>query len=112
MMDQRVVDRLFELAAVDDQFRRVTQDVRGCLGNMFPVLVAALAHDVEEQHAALPCIDHIFHGLGDEPRHGIAWQLWVLQRHRFNPSTGTATEGCSRAENVDLGQSRAKCKSH
>ena len=72
---QRVVDRLFQLAAVDDQFGGVAQDMRRRLGDMLAVLVAALAHDVEEQHAALPGIDHVFHGFGDEPRHGAARQL-------------------------------------
>ena len=69
---QRVVDRLFQLAAVDDQFRGVAQDVRRRLGDMLAILVAALAHDVQEQHAALPRIDHVFHGLGDDPGHGAA----------------------------------------
>jgi hypothetical protein len=62
---QRIVDRLLQLAAVDDQLRRVTQHMRGRLGHMIPILVAALAHDVEEQHAALPCVDHVFHRVGN-----------------------------------------------
>ena len=64
---QRVVDRLLQLAAVDDEFGGIAQHMRRGLGDMLAVLVAALAHDVEEQHAALPGIDHIFHGVGDEP---------------------------------------------
>ncbi len=35
-------------------------------------LIAALAHDVEEQHAPLPGVDHVLHGLGDQARHGSA----------------------------------------
>jgi len=64
---QRIVDRLFQLAAVDDQFGGITQHMRRGLGDMFPVLIAALAHDVQKQHAALPGIEHIFHGLGNDP---------------------------------------------
>jgi len=29
---------------------------------VFTILIAALAHDVPEQHAALRGIDHVFHG--------------------------------------------------
>ncbi len=78
---QRVVDRLFQLAAVDDQFRRITQDVRGRLGDVLAILVAALAHGVKEQHAALSGIDHVFHRLGDESRHRVARQSRFVHRH-------------------------------
>ena len=64
---QRVVDRLFQLAAVDDQFGGIIQDMRRGLGDVFAILVAALAHDVQEQHAALAGIHHVFDGRGDEP---------------------------------------------
>ena len=57
---QHIVDRLFQLAAVDDQFRGVAQDMRRGLRDVLTVLVAPLAHDVEEQHAALSGIDHVF----------------------------------------------------
>ena len=78
---QRVVDRLFQLAAVDDQFRRVAQDVRRGLGDVFAILFAALAHDVQEQHTALARIDHVFDRRGDDPRQGATWQVWVFHRH-------------------------------
>ena len=64
---QRVVDRLVQLAAVDDQFGGILQDMRRGLGDVFAILVAALTHDVQEQHAALSGIDHVFHGRGDKP---------------------------------------------
>ena len=71
--DQHVVDRPVQLAAVDDQLGLVVEHVRRGLGDVLAVLVAALAHDVQEQHAALPGIDHVFHGLGDDAGHGAAW---------------------------------------
>ena len=64
---QRIVDRLVQLAAVDDQFGGILQDMRRRLGDVFAILVAALAHDVQEQHAALSRIDHVFDGRGDKP---------------------------------------------
>src|SRR5258706_3740179 len=69
---QRVVDRLFQLPAIDDEFCRITQNMRGRFSDVLAVLIAALAHDVEEQHAPLPGVDHVLHGLGDQARHGSA----------------------------------------
>ena len=68
---QDVVDGRFEFPAVDDQFHGVIQDMRRGLGDVLAVLVSALAHDVEEQHAALAGIDHVFHGRGHQPGHRI-----------------------------------------
>jgi hypothetical protein len=31
------------------------------LGNVFPILVAPLTHDIKEQHAPLSDINHVFH---------------------------------------------------
>jgi hypothetical protein len=36
-------------------------------GDMLAVLIAPLAQDLQEQHGALPRIDHVFDGIGDEP---------------------------------------------
>ena len=41
----------------------------GDLCQMLAVLVAALAHDVPEQDAALRGIDHVFHRRADEAEH-------------------------------------------
>jgi hypothetical protein len=57
--DQGIVHRLFQLAAVDDQFRGIAQHMRRSLRHVFPILVAALAHDVQEQHTALSGIHHV-----------------------------------------------------
>jgi len=81
--DQRIVDRLSELAPIDDEFGGVTQDIRRGLRDLLPVLVAALAQSVEEKHRALPRIHHVFHRVGDDPRHRPAWQVRFFQRHGF-----------------------------
>ena len=57
-----VIDRPFERAAVDDELDLVVEHMRGGLGQVFTILIAALAHDVPEQHAALRGIEHVFHG--------------------------------------------------
>ena len=57
---QPVIDRPLERAAVEDQLDLVVEDVRRRLRQMLAILVAALAHDVPEQDAALRGIDHVF----------------------------------------------------
>ena len=56
---EAVVDRPIERAAVDDELDLVVEHVRSGLGQMFAILIAALAHHVPEQDAALrgvgPC---------------------------------------------------------
>ena len=41
---KRIIDRFIQLAAVDDQFGGILQDMRRRLRDVFPILVAALAH--------------------------------------------------------------------
>ena len=55
-----VIDRPLERAAVDDELGLVVEHVRRGLGEMLAILVAALAHHVEEQEAALRGVDHVF----------------------------------------------------
>ena len=57
-----IVDRPLERAAVDDELHLVIQHMRGGFGQMFAILIAALAHDVPEQDGALRGVDHVFHG--------------------------------------------------
>jgi hypothetical protein len=42
----------------------VIEHVRRTLRQMLAILIAALAHDIPEQHAALRGIDHVFQGRG------------------------------------------------
>ncbi len=58
---QAVIDRPFQRPAVDDQLHLVVEHMRSGLGQVFSILIAALAHDVAEQHAALRRIDHVVH---------------------------------------------------
>ena len=59
---QAVVDRARQLAAVQHQLVLHAEHVGGPLGHVVMVLVAALAHHVGEQDAALPGIHGIFIG--------------------------------------------------
>ena len=63
---QRIIDRPLERAAIHDQLGPIVENVRNRLGKMFEVLVAALAHYIGEQHAALNGIDHVFKGRREE----------------------------------------------
>ncbi len=56
---QNVVDRPVQLPAVHHEFHLVVEHVRGGLRQVLAVLIAALAHDVPEQHAALGRIRHV-----------------------------------------------------
>ena len=64
--DQRVIDRLVQLAAVDDQFGGILQDMRCRLRGMLAVLIATSTHDVQEQHAPLSSIHHVFDRRGNK----------------------------------------------
>ena len=64
---QRIIDRFIQLAAVDDQFGGILQDMRRRLRDVFPILIAAPAHDVQEQDAALSRIHHVLYGRSDKP---------------------------------------------
>src|SRR5262249_25417012 len=61
-LQEAVVARPLERPAVDEQLPLVVEYVWNRLGEVFAILVAALAHDVPEQHAALRGIDDVFHG--------------------------------------------------
>src|SRR5262249_5906822 len=76
---EAVVDRPIERPAVEHQLHLVIEHVGNGLGEAFARLIAALAHDVEEQHAALRGIDHIFHGWPKyaEWRRKCADRRWV-----------------------------------
>ena len=60
-LHQSIVDRPLERAAVDDKLDLIVENMRGGLCQMLAILVAALAHDVPEQDAALRRIDHVLH---------------------------------------------------
>ena len=62
---EAVVDRPGKCAAVDDQLHLVVEHMRDGFRQMLAVLVAALPHDVAEQHAALRGVDHVVHGGGE-----------------------------------------------
>src|SRR5262249_60980273 len=47
-----------------EEFHFVIEHVWSGLGEVLTILIAAPAHDIPEQHAALRGIDHVFHGRG------------------------------------------------
>jgi hypothetical protein len=51
------------------------------LRDVLAVLVTALAHDVEKQHATLAGIDHVFDSGRDDPGQRATWQVWNFHRH-------------------------------
>ena len=57
---QTIIDRPFEPPAVDDQLGLIIEHMRRGLGQVLAILIAALAHDIPEQDAALPRIDQVF----------------------------------------------------
>src|SRR5262249_45197556 len=58
---ETVVDRPLERPAIDEQLHLVIEHVWSGLGEVLTILIAAMAHDIPEQHAALRGIDHVFH---------------------------------------------------
>ncbi len=82
---QRVVDGARKGSAVDDQFNFVVEDMRRGFSDVFAILQSALAHDIEEQDAALPGIDQIFETGCKEPRKRFARDGRLAGRHaRFS----------------------------
>jgi hypothetical protein len=59
---QPIVDRPLQLSAIDDQIDGIIEDMRRGFSQMFAVLNTALAHNIEEQDAALPGIHQILEG--------------------------------------------------
>jgi hypothetical protein len=78
---ERIIHRIIERAAIHDQFGGILQNMRRRLGNVLPILIAAPTQDIQEQHASLSRIDHVFYGGGDKPRHRAARQHWFVYRH-------------------------------
>ena len=73
-----VVDRTIKRPAVDEELDLVVEHVRSGLGQVLAVLVAALAHHVPEQHAALRGIHHVLHGGGKHSeRRKRAGRCWA-----------------------------------
>src|SRR5262249_40957427 len=59
---QRIIDRMLEPAAVNEQLDLVVEHMGRRLRHVLAVLIAALTHDVPEQDTALRGIDHVVDG--------------------------------------------------
>src|SRR5712671_3252528 len=115
--DKAVIDRPIERAAIDDKFHLIFEHMRHRLRQMLAILVATLAHDVEEQHAALSGIDDVLNGGAEHTkrcgrRH--AWFHWILFGWHFLFSVIALERACiwsvvSRSQTVTL---RFWCSAH
>ena len=65
--------------------------MRRGFGDVFAVLVAALAHDIEEQDAALPGIHQIFDRFGNEPGHLAAGECRIFSHDVPSPKQAGGT---------------------
>src|SRR5262249_15882721 len=76
---ETVVDRPIKRLATEDQLHVLGEYVWNRVGEVFAILIAALAHDVPEQHAALRSIDHVFYRWAKyaERRRKCADRRWV-----------------------------------
>src|SRR6516164_6292626 len=72
---QRIIDRPLERAAVKHQLSRIVENVGNLLRKMFEVLVAASAHHIGEQHAALSRVNHVFISWGEVTSQHVIWYL-------------------------------------
>ena len=64
-----VIHRALQRSPIDDKLRLVAEHMWHSLGQMLAILVAALAHDVPEQHRALGRVDRVIHRRADEAEH-------------------------------------------
>ena len=82
---QQVVDRSLERPAVHHQLGRIIKDMRNRLGEMVAILVSTLAHHIQEQHAALGGICHVFKDRTERAEGGAACYLPVVIWHFSAP---------------------------
>jgi hypothetical protein len=78
---QHIIHRFIQLAPVDNEFGGILQDVRCRLSDIFAVLIAAPAHDVQEKDIPLPRVHHVLYGRCDQARHGSTRQSCFVHRH-------------------------------
>jgi len=85
---EAVVDRPLEGAAVHDTLHLELEHMRRRFGHVLVVLIAALAHDVPEQDAALRGVDHVLDRRREQPetlRDGARLPVLRGGRHRVAP---------------------------
>ena len=87
---QGIIDRSIKQATIDDEFGFVVKDMRNCFGLVLAILIAALPHHIQKQHASLHSIDEVLHRRTertkrrrdlirrDRRRYG-----WLLRHYRY-----------------------------
>jgi hypothetical protein len=68
---QAVIHRSFQVSSVCDQFDLIVKNVGDGLRHVLTILLAAPAHDVEEQDAALAGVHQVFKGGCEKTRQGL-----------------------------------------
>jgi hypothetical protein len=64
-----IVNRALQRSRVEYEFRVVAQHMWRGFGQMLSILIAALTHDIPEQHRALGRVDRVVHRRPDEADH-------------------------------------------
>jgi hypothetical protein len=75
-----VVHRALQRSPIDDELRLVTEHMRHSFGQMVAILLAALAHDVPEQHSALGGIRHVVQRRAEQAE-AVRRETWLGRRH-------------------------------
>ena len=64
-----VIHGALQASPIQNQFRLIAQYMRHRFGHVLAVLIAALSHDVPEQHRALSRVDHVVHRRAEGAEH-------------------------------------------
>src|SRR3954451_15008733 len=102
--DKRVIDGFVQLAAIDDQFGRILQNVGGGLDDVLPILVAAPAHHIEKEYAPLSRIDHVFNRGGDEAGHRTTGRSRHFHLHAPTSVSYEYIQSPPQLQAFDIGQ--------
>jgi hypothetical protein len=58
--DEGVIDRSLQSPSIDNELHLEIKHVRSKFGQLCAILITALAHDIEAQHASLRSVDQVF----------------------------------------------------
>ena len=81
---QSIIHRSLQVAAVGDQLDLIIENMGYGFGHVLAVLLAALAHDVQEQDTALSAVHEVFKSGCKDTRQRVTWNC-RLSHHGFSP---------------------------